>query len=166
METVMAAFSNIRPCLWFDCHAEEAAELYCSVFPNSKITNVTHFLNAGEEIHGRKAGSVMTVDFSLDGVPFAALNGGPMFKFSEAVSFMIDCRDQAEVDYYTDKLSGGGEINCGWLKDKFGVSWQVVPVRLEQLLADKDRAAAERVMNAMLEMGKIDIAKLEEAYRG
>jgi predicted 3-demethylubiquinone-9 3-methyltransferase (glyoxalase superfamily) len=157
---------SLRPCLWFNDQAEEAAELYCSVFPNSKITKFTRYGNAGEEIHGRKAGSVMTVEFSLDGHAFTGLNGGPLFKFSEAVSFMIDCRDQAEIDYYTEKLSGGGEINCGWLKDKFGVFWQIVPVRLVELLASKDRAAADRVMNAMLPMGKIDIAKLEEAYNG
>jgi predicted 3-demethylubiquinone-9 3-methyltransferase (glyoxalase superfamily) len=123
----MATLTNLRPCLWFNDQAEEAAELYCKVFPNSKITNVTRFGHAGEEIHGHKAGSVMTVEFLLDGHAFSGLNGGPMFKFSEAISFMIDCHDQAEVDYYTDKLWDGGGINCGWLKDKFGVSWQVVP---------------------------------------
>src|ERR1700743_918142 len=133
----MATLTNLRPCLWFNDQAEEAADLYCSTFPNSKITNVTRYGHAGEEIHGHKAGSVMTVEFVLDGHAFTGLNGVPVFKFTEAISFMIDSHDQKDVDSYTEKRWDGGQINCGWLKDKFGVPWQVVPTRLGDLLADK-----------------------------
>ena len=151
---------RITPNLWFDTEGEEAAEFYCSVFPNSKITNVTHYGEAGP----REAGMVLTVDFVLDGQEYTAINGGPDFNFDEAISLLINCADQDEVDYYWSKLSEGGEEGpCGWLKDRYGLSWQVVPKRLPELLGDPDRERSQRVMAAMLQMGKIDIAALEEA---
>jgi predicted 3-demethylubiquinone-9 3-methyltransferase (glyoxalase superfamily) len=152
---------RITPFLWFDSNAEEAANFYISVFPNSEITEISHYGEAGP----RAAGSVMVVSFRLDGQEFAALNGGPEFTFTEAVSFSIACANQKEVDYYWDKLTDEGEPGpCGWLKDKFGVSWQIVPTLLTEMLQDEDRQRADRVMQAMLQMGKIDVAKLEEAY--
>jgi len=152
---------RITPFLWFDSNAEEAASFYISVFPNSEITEVSRYGEAGP----RAAGSVMVVSFRLDGQEFLALNGGPEFTFTEAVSFSIACANQEEVDYYWDKLTDGGKPGpCGWLKDKFGVSWQVVPTVLTEMLQDEDRQRADRVMQAMLQMGKIDIAKLEEVY--
>lgn len=152
--------SRITPFLWFDDQAEKAAEFYVSVFPNSKITGLTRY---GETGPG-KAGSVMTVSFELDGLPVTALNGGPYFKLSEAFSMSVDCADQAEVDRYWDKLLDGGEPSqCGWLKDRFGLSWQIVPRALPRLLADPDRAKAQRVMAAMLKMIKLDVAALEAA---
>ena len=164
----MQPLKGFAPCLWFDSQAQDAAEFYCAIFPNSKITPPSHYGNEGQEIHGRKAGSVATVTFELSGHKIIALNGGPMFKFNEAVSLSIDARDQAEVDYYTSRLiaDGGKQSNCGWLKDKFGLSWQVVPSVLPQMLSDPDKKRADRVMKAMLQMHKIDIAKLEEAYHG
>ena len=151
---------DITPWLWFDTEGQEAAEFYTSIFPNSKITEVTHYGEAGP----RQAGSVMTVTFELDGKRFAALNGGPEFTFNEAVSFLIDCADQAEVDYYWERLGDGGEHGpCGWLKDRYGVSWQVIPRRLEELIRDSDPEVSQRVMAAMLQMGKIEVDKLEEA---
>jgi predicted 3-demethylubiquinone-9 3-methyltransferase (glyoxalase superfamily) len=148
------------PCLWFDTEGEDAAELYTSVFPNSKILEVARYGSAGP----RPEDTVMTVTFELDGQKFVALNGGPDFKFNEAVSFQIYCRDQAEVDHYWEKLGEGGEPGpCGWLKDRFGLSWQVVPNRLMELLSDPDREKSQRVMTAMLEMGKIEIDELEQA---
>jgi predicted 3-demethylubiquinone-9 3-methyltransferase (glyoxalase superfamily) len=154
---------NVTPWLWFDTEAKDAAEYYTSIFPNSKITEVTHYGKAGP----RAAGSVMTVTFELDGKQFAALNGGPEFKFNEAVSFLIDCADQAEVDYYWERLGDGGEHGpCGWLKDRYGVSWQVIPRRLDELLRDPDTEKSQRVMAAMLQMGKIEVDKLEEAATG
>lgn len=151
---------SIIPNLWFDTEAEQAANFYTSVFPNSRILETAHYGEAGP----RPAGMVMTVTFDLDGTRFVALNGGPEFTFDEAVSFEIPCADQAEVDFYWNALSeGGDEGPCGWLKDRFGVSWQVVPTRLSELLADPDHALAQRVMAAMLQMGKIDIAALERA---
>jgi predicted 3-demethylubiquinone-9 3-methyltransferase (glyoxalase superfamily) len=151
---------DLTPCLWFDTDGEAAAELYTSVFPNSKILDVTRYGPAGP----RPEGTVMTVSFELDGQKFLALNGGPNFTFNEAVSFQIHCRDQDEVDHYWEKLGEGGEPGpCGWLKDRFGLSWQVVPNRLPELLEDPDREKANRVMAAMLEMGKIEIAELERA---
>ena len=160
--------SKISPCLWFDNQAEEAAKFYTGVFKNSKILEISRYNNAGEEVHGRKPGSVMTVSFELDGKTFTALNGGPRFSFTEAVSFQIDCKDQREVDYYWEELidGGGKPVQCGWLKDKFGLSWQVVPVALKEMLMDKDTAKASRVMQAMLEMVKLDIATLRKAYEG
>jgi predicted 3-demethylubiquinone-9 3-methyltransferase (glyoxalase superfamily) len=160
---------RIAPCLWFDSQAEEAADFYVSIFPNSRIVRVSHFGEAGYEIHGRPAGSVMTVDFELDGQPFTALNGGPLFKFNEAISLQVDCATQAEVDHYWERLCAGGDPQaqqCGWLKDRYGVSWQIVPAVLHKLLAGADRAASERVMQALLQMKKLDIAKLERAYAG
>jgi predicted 3-demethylubiquinone-9 3-methyltransferase (glyoxalase superfamily) len=151
---------KITPNLWFDTEGEEAAKFYTSVFPNSKITEVTHYGSAGP----RPEGMVMTVTFELDGQQFLALNGGPEFKFNEAVSFEVDCKDQAEVDEYWTKLSEGGEQGpCGWLKDRFGVSWQIVPTVLTELIADPDREKAQRVMEAMLKMQKIEVAELERA---
>ncbi len=157
---------KITPCLWFDDCAEEAAEFYTAVFPNSKISNLSRYGEAGQEIHGKAAGTVMTVAFELNGQSFTALNGGPVFKFSEAISLQIDCKDQAEVDYYWEKLSAGGDEaaqQCGWLKDKYGVSWQVTPTVLSELLGDPDYEKSQRVMAAMLKMKKIDIAELERA---
>jgi predicted 3-demethylubiquinone-9 3-methyltransferase (glyoxalase superfamily) len=154
---------DITPWLWFDTEGQEAAEYYTSIFPNSRITEVTHYNEAGP----RAAGTVLTVTFELDGKRFAALNGGPDFKFNEAVSFLIDCADQAEVDYYWERLGDGGEHGpCGWLKDRYGVSWQVIPRRLEELLRDSDPEVSQRVMAAMLQMGKIEVDKLEEAAAG
>ena len=151
---------QLTPCLWFDTDGEDAAELYTSVFQNSKILEVARYGSAGP----RPEGTVMTVTFELDGQEFLALNGGPDFKFNEAVSFQIHCRDQDEVDHYWEKLGEGGEHGpCGWLKDRFGLSWQVVPNRLTELLTDSDREKAQRVMAAMLQMGKIEIDQLEQA---
>jgi predicted 3-demethylubiquinone-9 3-methyltransferase (glyoxalase superfamily) len=152
---------KITPFLWFDTQAEEAATFYVSIFKNSKIVSVSRYGAAGPG----PAGSVMTVEFELDGQRFIALNGGPQFKFTEAISFSIDCKTQREVDDYWKELSAGGQEGpCGWLKDKYGLSWQVNPTILGKLLGDKDRAKANRVMQAMLQMRKIDIAGLERAY--
>jgi predicted 3-demethylubiquinone-9 3-methyltransferase (glyoxalase superfamily) len=153
----------IRPCLWFDTQAEEAAGYYTSVFPNSRILEVQRYGSAGP----REEGMVMVVSFELDGTGFVALNGGPDFTFSEAISFEIECADQEEVDRYWTTLSEGGEEGpCGWLKDRFGVSWQVVPKRLNELIADPDEEKGQRVMAAMLKMGKIEVAELERAAEG
>ena len=152
---------KISPFLWFDNQAEEAANFYVSVFENSKVKNVTRY---GETGPGPK-GSVMTVEFQLDGQDFIALNGGPHFKFTEAISFSVDCETQEEVDHFWEKLSAGGEKSrCGWLKDKYGLSWQVNPRVLGEMLGDKDPEKAKRVMEAMLKMDKIDIAALKKAY--
>ncbi len=156
---------KMTPCLWFDTQAEEAAEFYVSVFENSRITNLNRYPDAGREIHGKDAGSVMVVEFEIDGQSFVALNGGPQFKFDEAISFQIHCESQDEIDYYWSKLSEGGcEGPCGWLKDKFGLSWQVVPTVLTKMLMDSDPAKTERVMNAFLQMKKFDIEALKRAY--
>ena len=152
--------SAITPCLWFDTEGEEAANFYTSVFPNSKILNVSRYGEAGP----RPAGTVMTVEFELDGLTFVALNGGPEFTFNEAISFQVSCRDQDEVDRFWNELSEGGEEGpCGWLKDRFGVSWQIVPTALPRLLGDPDREKSQRVMAAMLGMRKIEIDELERA---
>ena len=152
--------SAITPCLWFDTEGEEAANFYTSIFPNSRVVDVSRYGEAGP----RPAGTVMTVAFELNGQRFVALNGGPDFTFNEAISFQIDCRTQEEVDEYWSRLSEGGEEGpCGWLKDRYGVSWQVVPRRLNELLADPDPETSQRVMQAMLQMRKIEIAGLEEA---
>jgi len=158
----------ITPCLWFDTQSEDAAKLYCAVFPNSKITAISRYFDAGQEIHGKPAGSVMTVTFELDGQPFTALNGGPQFKFDDAVSFQIMCDTQDEVDYYWSALTQGGgqEGPCGWLKDKFGLSWQVVPSAIPRMMSDPDSARSARVMNAVMKMKKIDLAAIERAYAG
>ncbi len=152
---------KITPFLWFDTEGEEAAKLYTSIFPNSKIVEIMRYGSAGP----RPEGTVMTVAFELDGQKFVALNGGPNFTFNEAISFEVDCADQDEVDSYWEKLTadGGEEGPCGWLKDKYGVSWQIVPTRLMELLADPDKEKAQRVMAAMLEMKKIEIDELERA---
>jgi predicted 3-demethylubiquinone-9 3-methyltransferase (glyoxalase superfamily) len=151
---------KITPCLWFDTEGEDAAKFYTSIFPSSKIVEVARYGSAGP----RAEGTVMTVAFELDGQPFIALNGGPDFRFNEAISLTVDCENQSEVDRYWDALTDGGEPGpCGWLKDRFGVSWQVVPKILNELIADPDREKSQRVMAAMLEMGKIEIAELEQA---
>ena len=154
---------QITPNLWFDTQSEEAAEFYVSVFPNSKITDVTFYGEAGPG----PAGTVLTVAFELDGHPFVGINGGPQFTFDEAVSFEIECADKDEIDYYWERLTdGGAESRCGWLKDRFGLSWQVVPTRLYELLESPDRGGAQRAMEAMLQMSKIDVAELEAAFEG
>jgi predicted 3-demethylubiquinone-9 3-methyltransferase (glyoxalase superfamily) len=159
----------IAPCLWFDSQAEEAARYYTGIFKNSRIGRISRYTEAGHEVHGRPAGSVLTVEFELNGQPFTALNGGPQFKFNEAVSFQIMCRTQEEVDYYWNQLTQGGDPKaqqCGWLKDKYGLSWQVVPTVLAELMSDPDREKAGRVMEALLPMKKLDIAALQRAYEG
>lgn len=159
--------TKIQPCLWFDTQAEQAANHYCAIFKNSKIGSISRFGTEGKEIHGKDAGTVMTVEFEVEGQKFVALNGGPQFKFDEAVSFQVFCDTQDEVDYFWSKLSeGGSEGPCGWLKDKFGLSWQVVPQPLIQMLQDKDAAKSQRVMKSMLQMKKIDISELTRAYAG
>jgi predicted 3-demethylubiquinone-9 3-methyltransferase (glyoxalase superfamily) len=165
----MPTIQRISPCLWFDDQAEDAARFYTGIFKNSKIGAISRYGEAGREVHGRPPGSVMTVAFELDGQAFTGLNGGPVFKFNEAVSFQVNCATQAEVDYYWDKLSAGGDPKaqqCGWLKDKFGVSWQVVPVEAIDLFMDADPAKAGRAMEAMLKMKKLDIAALKRAHAG
>ena len=155
---------KITPCLWFDSQAEEAAKFYVSVFTNSKIGKTSRYGKEGFEIHGRKAGTVMTVEFEIDGQKFVALNGGPHFKFNEAVSFQVHCETQQEIDYFWSELGKGGqESHCGWLKDKFGLSWQVIPQALPQMLLDENSESAQRVMRSMLQMRKIDLATLEQA---
>jgi predicted 3-demethylubiquinone-9 3-methyltransferase (glyoxalase superfamily) len=158
----MANLQRFKPCLWFDTQAEDAANYYCGIFKNSRINQVQRYGKAGKEIHGKPEGSVMVVDFEIDGQTFTALNGGPQFKFNEAVSFEVLCEDQKEIDYYWDKLSAGGDPKaqaCGWLKDKFGLSWQVVPRKMPDLSSP----SGQRTMDAFLKMKKIDIAALERA---
>lgn len=160
---------KITPCLWFDSQAEEAATFYTAIFKNSRIGRITRYGKAGFEIHGRPEGSAMTVEFELDGQAFTALNGGPVFKFNEAVSFQVMCETQAEVDFYWDKLSDGGDEQaqqCGWLKDKFGLSWQVVPAALPEWVGDPGSEKSQRAMQAMLRMKKIDLEKIRQAYDG
>jgi predicted 3-demethylubiquinone-9 3-methyltransferase (glyoxalase superfamily) len=155
--------SKITPFLWFDNQAEEAVNLYTSIFKNSKIKEVSRYGEAGPG----PAGSVMVVNFELDGQEFTALNGGPVFKFNEAVSFVVNCETQEEVDYLWEKLTEGGEeVQCGWLKDKFGLSWQIVPTKLGELMGDPDPVKAQRVTQAMLKMIKLDITALQRAYEG
>lgn len=161
------AMQKITPCLWFDDQAEEAVEFYTAIFRNSRIISIARYGEAGHEIHGMEAGTVMSIAFELDGLSFTALNGGPVFKFNEAISLQVNCGTQEEVDYYWGKLSEGGDEKaqqCGWLKDKYGVSWQVVPGILIEMTSDPDYAKSQRVMNAMLQMKKIDIEKLKQAY--
>jgi predicted 3-demethylubiquinone-9 3-methyltransferase (glyoxalase superfamily) len=165
----MPVIQRIIPCLWFDDQAEEVVAFYIAIFKNSKIVTVSRYGEAGKEIHGKPAGSVMTVAFELDGQTFTALNGGPVFKFNEAISFQVDCETQAEVDHYWNKLSEGGDPNaqqCGWLKDRYGVSWQIVPRVLVEMIMDPDAGKSQRVMTAMLQMKKIDINELRRAYAG
>ena len=162
----MASIRPITPCLWFDDKAEEAARYYTGIFKNSKINKIARYGEVGQEVTHKAPGSVMMVDFELNGQPFTALNGGPEFKFNEAISLIITCQDQKEVDYYWDKLGQGGDPKaqmCGWLKDKYGVSWQVTPAILLELVGDPDSERSERVFAAMLKMKKIDIAELERA---
>ena len=156
---------KITPCLWFDNQAEEAVKFYASIFKNSKIGDITRYGKEGYEIHGREGGTVMTVEFEIEGQKFVALNGGPVFKFNEAISFQVHCKTQEELDYYWEKLSEGGEKGqCGWLKDKYGVSWQIDPTVLGEMLRDKYPKKSERVMKALLKMTKLDIKKLKQAY--
>lgn len=165
----MPTIQKITPCLWFDDQAEEASRFYTAIFPNSRISDISRYGEAGREVHGRPAGSVMTVAFELDGQAFTALNGGPVFKFNEAISLQIHCATQQEVDHYWTKLSAGGDESaqqCGWLKDRYGVSWQVVPSALIEMLTASDHAAAQRAMTAMLQMKKLDIAALRRAFSG
>ena len=161
--------SKITPCLWFDDQGEAAANFYVSIFKNSKITAIASYGEAEKETHGCPPGSVMTVSFELDGQSFTALNGGPYFKLNEAVSFQIECADQAEIDYYWEKLTAGGDPDsqqCGWLKDKFGLSWQVVPAEMRKWFTDRPSAGSERLMTAIHQMKKLDIAALKRAYDG
>jgi len=165
----MQNIQRITPFLWFDDQAEDAAEFYTAIFSNSKILSITRYGEAGQELHGRPAGTVMTVAFELGEQAFTALNGGPIFKFNEAISFVINCETQEEVDYYWMKLSDGGDEaaqKCGWLKDKYGISWQVVPNILLKMINSSDYEKSQRVMEAMLHMKKIDIDELKRAYRG
>ncbi len=158
---------KITPFLWFDNQAEEAAKFYTSVFKNSKIVDVTHYNEAAAKASGRPKGTVMTVVFQLDGQEFVALNGGPHFEFTEAVSFVVNCKTQEELDYYWEKLSAGGDEKaqqCGWLKDKYGLSWQIVPANLGEMVQDKEPKKAERVMEALLTMKKLDGKTLQRAY--
>ena len=163
----MPTIQTITPCLWFDAEAEEAAKFYTSIFKHSRILDISRYGEAGQEVHGKPPGTVLTVAFELDGQAFTALNGGPIFKFTEAVSFQINCETQKEVDYYWERLSEGGDPGaqqCGWLKDKYGLSWQVVPTVLVRMIADPDPVKAGRVMTAMLQMKKLRIDDLQRAY--
>lgn len=160
---------SITPCLWFDSQAEEAAQFYTAIFKNSRIGRISRYGKEGHEIHGQPEGKVMVVEFEISGQAFAALNGGPVFKFTEAISFQVPCETQEEADYYWDKLSAGGDEQaqqCGWLKDKYGVSWQVFPKELIELVGDPGSAKSQRAMKAMLQMKKIDIDKVRQAYEG
>jgi predicted 3-demethylubiquinone-9 3-methyltransferase (glyoxalase superfamily) len=160
---------KISPFLWFDYQAEDAARFYAAIFKNSKIISISRYPGTGQEVHGKPAGSVMTVAFELNGQSFTALNGGTMFKFNEAVSFQIECATQEEVDYFWDRLSEGGDLEaqqCGWLKDKFGLSWQVVPKVLPELLNNPDSEKSERVFQALMQMKKLDIEGLQRAFAG
>ena len=162
----MPTMNRIAQCLWFDSEAEQAARFYTSIFKNSRIGRISHYTEAGQEVHKRPPGSVMTVEFDLDGQSFTALNGGPIFKFNESISLQVYCDKQEEIDYYWEKLGEGGDPKaqqCGWLKDKYGLSWQVVPRMMGELMSDTDPAKAGRVMDAMLQMKKFDIAALERA---
>lgn len=165
----MSRILKIAPCLWFDSQAEEAAQFYIGIFKNSKVVAISRYPEAGQQIHGRPAGSVMTVAFELDGQPFTALNGGPLFKFNEAISLEVECATQEELDYFWDKLTAGGDPKarqCGWLKDKYGLSWQVVPTGMAEMLRDHASENARRAMLALMQMKKLDIAKLRQAYDG
>jgi len=164
----MATIHRIAPCLWFDHQAEEAARFYTGIFKDSRIVSISRYGAAGHEIHGRPAGSVMTVAFELQAQPFMALNGGPQFKFNEAISLQIHCETQEELDYYWSRLTAGGDLTaqqCGWLKDRYGVSWQVLPVALLEMMKQLGERA-DRVMTALLRMAKLDVAALKRAYDG
>jgi predicted 3-demethylubiquinone-9 3-methyltransferase (glyoxalase superfamily) len=166
---IMAAMQKITSNLWFDNQAEEAANYYTGIFKNSRILNTVHYSKEGFDIHKMPEGTVMTVEFVIEGQKFIALNGGPVFTFNEAISFVINCANQQEIDYYWERLTAGGDPKaqqCGWLKDKFGVSWQVVPAQLQNMMQDRDREKSDRVMKVLLQMKKLDIHTLEEAYEG
>jgi len=168
---VRATVKPIGPCLWFDSEAEEAAKFYVSVFKKGKIKQISHYPNQGQDVHHKPAGSVMVVDFELNGTPFQALNGGPMpqFKFNEGVSLVVTCADQKEIDYYWEKLGEGGDPRaqaCGWLKDKYGLSWQIVPAGMIPMYKDYKSPKTERAFAAMMKMKKLDIATIEKAYAG
>jgi predicted 3-demethylubiquinone-9 3-methyltransferase (glyoxalase superfamily) len=163
----MAAIQRISPCLWFDTEAEEAAKFYVSIFEHSRITRISHYGKEGQEIHGKPPGSVLTVVFELDGISFTALNGGPNFKFNEAISLQVSCETQEEIDRYWEGLSAGGDPKaqqCGWLKDRYGVSWQVIPAILPALIDDENTKKADRTMRALLGMKKLDIDALKTAH--
>ena len=161
------ATQKITPCLWFDTRAEEAANAYVSIFNNSRIVRISRYGNEGHEIHGKQAGSIMAVEFEIEGQRFVALNGGPHFKFNEAVSFQVHCQTQEEIDYFWNRLTEQGEEgSCGWLKDKYGISWQIVPAVLPEMLMDPDQEKAERVTKAFLKMKKFEVEELERAYQG
>ncbi len=165
----MVTTQRISPCLWFDSEAEDAAKYYTGIFKNARINAITRYGKAGFETHRRPAGSVMTVVFELDGQSFTALNGGPAFRFNEAVSLQVFCATQEEIDYYWDKLGAGGDPKaqvCGWLKDRYGLSWQIVPKDMDEMFKDENSPGAQRAMNAMLKMKKFDIAQLRRAYDG
>jgi predicted 3-demethylubiquinone-9 3-methyltransferase (glyoxalase superfamily) len=165
----MQQIQKITPCLWFDHQAEEAAAFYTAIFRNSRIGRIARYGEAGREVHGQPPRTVMTVAFELNGQPFTALNGGPVFKFNEAISFQVSCETQEEIDYYWEKLSAGGDEKaqqCGWLKDRYGVSWQIVPAALTGLASDPDPAKSGRVMEAVLKMKKLNLAELKRAYAG
>ncbi len=165
----MTIAQPITPCLWFDSEAELAARFYTGIFKNSRIVATTRYGEAGKEVHGRSAGTVMTVEFELNGQPFTALNGGPHFKFNEAVSFQVMCQTQEEVDHYWKRLGEGGDPKaqqCGWLKDKYGLSWQVVPTGMVEMLNDPDREKSDRAMEAMMKMKKLDMSELKRAFEG
>jgi predicted 3-demethylubiquinone-9 3-methyltransferase (glyoxalase superfamily) len=165
----MSNVQRITPFLWFDNQAEEAAKFYTSIFMNSKIKTTTRYTEAGSDVHKMPPGTALTVSFELDGQQFTALNGGPIYKFTEAVSFAVHCDHQEEVDYYWEKLGAGGDPKsqqCGWLKDKFGLSWQIVPNAMIKMLTDPDKSKSGRVMQALMQMKKLDIAQLERAYAG
>lgn len=165
----MATIQKIIANLWFENQAEEAAKFYVSVFKNSTIGRIMRYGKEGIEIHGRPAGSVMIIEFEIEGQQFIGLNGGPHFKFNEAISFIINCNSQNEVDYYWEKLTEGGDPKaqvCGWLKDKFGVSWQVVPTEINDMFMDENSEKAQRAMKAMLQMKKIDLGVMKKAYEG
>ncbi|MDF1503585.1 VOC family protein [Roseisolibacter sp. H3M3-2] len=165
----MSVSARIRPSLWFDSDAEEAVDRYVSIFPNSRVVKVARYGTAGQEIHGRAPGSVMAVEFELDGTPMIALNGGPMFKFTPAVSLEVHCDSQAEIDHYWERLGEGGDPDaqqCGWLADRWGLSWQIVPRGFADMVPEHPTPASERAMNAMLQMKKLDWAALQRAYAG
>jgi predicted 3-demethylubiquinone-9 3-methyltransferase (glyoxalase superfamily) len=162
-------FQKITTCLWFDNQAEEAAQFYTRVFPDSRMGKTVHYGKEGFDIHGRPEGSVMTVEFEINGQSFVALNGGPAFTFNEAVSFQVHCETQEEIDYYWENLAAGGEESaqqCGWLKDRYGVSWQIVPTIFSELMSDAEQEKSQRVMKALLHMKKLDIETLKQAYQG
>lgn len=165
----MPTVNQITPCLWFDSEAEQAARFYVGIFKNAKLGRISYYPKVGQEQHGKPAGSVLTVEFELDGTPFLALNGGPVFKFNEAVSLMVSCETQDEVDYFWEQLGAGGDPSaqaCGWLRDRYGLSWQVVPTLALKLFTDPNRTKAERAFQAMMKMKKMDIKTLQEAFDG